>query len=91
MTIIQPTRRKILGGLGLLFCAPAIVKASSLMPMKALAHLEGMPVIAYEDPADLPYMPFQEYSGFDLFTGEHRKEFFSLHWISPTAAGESAA
>lgn len=85
------TRRKLIGGVGLLVAAPAIVRASSLMPVKALAHLEGMPVITYEDPVDLPCMPFEQYSGFDLFTGEHRKEFFSLHFISPTAAGESAA
>lgn len=28
------TRRKLIGGIGLLFAAPAIVKASSLMPVK---------------------------------------------------------
>jgi hypothetical protein len=83
------TRRKLIGGLGLLVAAPAIVRAESLM--KVRAHLDGMPTITYQDPPDLPYFPFQQYSGFDLFTGEHRKEFYSLHFITPTAAGESAA
>ena len=32
--MINPTRRKLIGGIGLLFAAPAIVKASSLMPVK---------------------------------------------------------
>ncbi len=35
------TRRKLIGGIGLLVAAPAIVRASSLMPVKSLAHLEG--------------------------------------------------
>jgi hypothetical protein len=32
--IHQPTRRRLIAGIGLLFAAPAIVKASSLMPVK---------------------------------------------------------
>lgn len=32
--ILRPTRRGVIGGIGLLFAAPAIVKASSLMPVK---------------------------------------------------------
>jgi hypothetical protein len=32
--ILQPTRRGIIGGIGLLFAAPAIVRASSLMPVR---------------------------------------------------------
>lgn len=35
--MITLSRRKLLGGLGLLIAAPAIVKASSLMPVKAYA------------------------------------------------------
>lgn len=35
------TRRKLIGGIGLLVAAPAIVRASSIMPVKSLAHLEG--------------------------------------------------
>lgn len=38
------TRRKLIGGIGLLVAAPAIVRASSIMPVKSLAHLEGKPV-----------------------------------------------
>lgn len=37
MVIQTLSRRKLLGGLGLLIAAPAIVKASSLMPVKAYA------------------------------------------------------
>lgn len=37
-------RRKLLGGLGLLIAAPAIVKASSLMPVKAYAETAEMPI-----------------------------------------------
>lgn len=33
--IQQPTRRSVLTGLGALICAPAIVRASSLMPVRA--------------------------------------------------------
>ncbi len=38
------TRRKLIGGMGLLFAAPAIVRASSLMPVKvpALAEWTGV-------------------------------------------------
>jgi hypothetical protein len=36
MTLHHPTRRGLIGGLGLLFAAPAIVKASSLMKVRAL-------------------------------------------------------
>jgi hypothetical protein len=38
------TRRKLIGGLGLLIAAPAIVRASSIMKVKVyrdLSHLEG--------------------------------------------------
>lgn len=35
--IQQPTRRSVLRGLSALVCAPAIVRASSLMPVKAWA------------------------------------------------------
>jgi hypothetical protein len=38
------SRRKLLGGLGLLIAAPAIVKASSLMPVKAYA---AVPEVEY--------------------------------------------
>lgn len=31
------SRRKLIGGIGLVFAAPAIVRASSLMPVKSLA------------------------------------------------------
>ncbi len=34
--IIQPSRRKFITGLSALFVAPAIVKASSLMPVKVI-------------------------------------------------------
>ena len=37
------SRRKLLGGLGLLIAAPAIVKASSLMPVKAYVEEAAMP------------------------------------------------
>lgn len=35
--IIQPNRRSFIAGLGAVFAAPAIVRASSLMPVKVLA------------------------------------------------------
>ncbi|WP_341702608.1 hypothetical protein [Ferrovibrio sp.] len=34
--MIAPTRRRLIGGIGLLFAAPAIVKVSSLMPVKVV-------------------------------------------------------
>lgn len=35
MSIVQPTRRGLITGLAALIAAPALVKASSLMPVKA--------------------------------------------------------
>jgi hypothetical protein len=43
-----PSRRGFLAGLaGLFVCAPAIVRASSIMPVKALSLVQEGPVIAY--------------------------------------------
>lgn len=36
------SRRKLIGGLGLLIAAPAIVRVASLMPVKAIPVGEGM-------------------------------------------------
>lgn len=38
------SRRKLIGGLGLLIAAPAIVRASSLMPVKALPEAIWMQI-----------------------------------------------
>lgn len=35
MTVLVPTRRGLLQGLGMLLAAPAIVRAASLMPVRA--------------------------------------------------------
>jgi len=35
MSIIQPTRRGLIGGMAALFAGPAIVRASSLMPVRS--------------------------------------------------------
>ena len=44
MTLILPTRRELLRGLGLLIAAPAVVRASSLMPVRSIA-----PIITLQD------------------------------------------
>jgi hypothetical protein len=36
VSLITPSRSSFIGGLGLLFAAPAIVRASSLMPVKVM-------------------------------------------------------
>lgn len=33
---MELTRRRLIGGIGLLLCAPTIVRASSIMPVRAL-------------------------------------------------------
>ena len=40
MSIIQPSRRGFLAGLGALIAAPAIVRASSLMPVSAIERYD---------------------------------------------------
>lgn len=57
MVIQTLSRRKLLGGLGLLIAAPAIVKASSLMPVKAYA--EETPIGL----ADGTYVRYNEATG----------------------------
>lgn len=55
--MITLSRRKLLGGLGLLIAAPAIVKASSLMPVKAYAaeHITGTEILARQQAAQRAY------------------------------------
>ena len=64
------SRRKLLGGLGLLIAAPAIVKASSLMPVKAYAG-DGIELQSIAHPPDVDY--FMDTRGglwtYDLPTG----------------------
>lgn len=40
--MIEPTRRSFLRGLGFIACAPAIVRASSLMPMRPAPNFIGI-------------------------------------------------
>lgn len=46
------TRRSLLGGIGALLAAPALVRAASLMPVKALPRitLGGIPLVFDEMP-----------------------------------------
>ncbi len=44
MSLITPSRRGFIGGLAALFAAPAIVRASSLMPISQRALLEVAPL-----------------------------------------------
>jgi hypothetical protein len=39
MSLLTPSRRGFLAGIGALFAAPAIVRASSLMPVKAFVQI----------------------------------------------------
>jgi hypothetical protein len=49
------TRRSLLTGLGALICAPAIVRASSLMPVKAyLDELSFVPLYGWSGSPDYP-------------------------------------
>lgn len=53
MTIIKPTRRSFVAGAAALFCAPAIVRASSLMPVKAIPYASGGFIMAPLEPLSL--------------------------------------
>jgi hypothetical protein len=58
-TVIETlTRRKLIGGLGLLIAAPAIVRMSSLMPVKRYVVPFSIPLTAAQIGAILDEMSF---------------------------------
>lgn len=59
--IIQPTRRGIITGIASLIAAPALVRAESLMPVRAWAPLEAPVVLVTTPPPpfDLGYEAYQ--------------------------------
>lgn len=64
------TRRKLIGGMGLLFAAPAIVRAGSLMPVKPL-RFETLSAHALQWTTPMPSLMFQVQTSAD-----------GVHWIT---------
>lgn len=76
------TRRKLIGGLGLLVAAPAIVRAESLMKVRAYPETIEVPFVTSQRDASIwlvQWGPAEYYQWPPAFD------------ITPTAAGESAA
>jgi hypothetical protein len=74
MPLIQPTRRQFIRGAALLFAAPVIVRASSLMPVRVIR--EDMPSLGiYYWAEDRPLVVFKIVSGRDMPIEMTRAEY----------------
>lgn len=94
------TRRKLIGGLGLLVAAPAIVRASSIMPVKVMTREEQMAALLQSIEKTLHAVYEKAWEDMMIYgvTGMHIATDGSVHHVpavrmllAPTAAGESAA
>ncbi len=74
--LLKPSRRGFIAGAAVLFCAPAIVRATSLMPVKARETVISV---------DIETLPFEytwsEHSVASFYSNSKIREWFNMKLI----------